>query len=148
MLPHFCSPWIAGVRFSSSASPLDWPARSQVGCGALGCEYLKGLSLIGVGVGPAGKVTVTDMDTIETSNLSRQFLFRSTDVGSSKSVTGARVVKEWNPAMNVEGIEQFVGPTTEGYFTDGFWEHLDLCWNVRHAPASSQQMHPYGSPVL
>ena len=64
-----------------------------VGCGALGCEYLKGLSMMGVGVGDYGKVTVTDMDTIELSNLSRQFLFRGTDVGNSKSISGARVVK-------------------------------------------------------
>ena len=64
-----------------------------MGCGALGCEYLKGLSMMGVGVGDYGKVTVTDMDTIELSNLSRQFLFRGTDVGNSKSISGARVVK-------------------------------------------------------
>jgi ubiquitin-activating enzyme E1 len=101
-----------------------------VGAGALGCEYLKGISLMGVATGPKGKVLVTDMDTIETSNLSRQFLFRDSDVGSSKSKSGARVVKEWNPSMNIEGVEEFVGPTTEDKFTDEFWEGLDLCWNA------------------
>lgn len=100
-----------------------------VGCGALGCEYLKGLAMLGVATG-RGQVTVTDMDTIETSNLSRQFLFRSSDVGNSKSTSGARVVKEWNPNMNVVGIEKFVGPSTENFFTDDFWEDLDLCWNA------------------
>ena len=34
-------------------------------------RYLKGLSLMGVATGPKGKLLVTDMDTIETSNLSR-----------------------------------------------------------------------------
>lgn len=101
-----------------------------VGCGALGCEYLKGMSLMGVGTGRRGLVTVTDMDIIETSNLSRQFLFRSSDVNKSKSLTGARVVGEWNPTMNVNGIEKFVGPTTEDFFTDDFWESLDICWNA------------------
>ncbi len=85
---------------------------------------------MGVGVGDRGSIVVTDMDTIETSNLSRQFLFRAGDVGSSKSTTGARVVKGWNPALNVEGIEKFVGPSTEEYFDDGFWTNLDLCWNA------------------
>lgn len=33
-----------------------------VGCGALGCEYLKGLALMGVGTGQDGKIIVTDMD--------------------------------------------------------------------------------------
>jgi len=41
-----------------------------VGCGALGCEYLKGLALMGVGTGDDGKIYVTDMDRIEVSNLS------------------------------------------------------------------------------
>jgi ubiquitin-activating enzyme E1 len=36
-----------------------------VGCGALGCEYLKGLSLMGVATGRKGQVIVTDMDRIE-----------------------------------------------------------------------------------
>ena len=85
---------------------------------------------MGVGTGRRGLVTVTDMDIIETSNLSRQFLFRSSDVRKSKSLSGARVVKEWNPSMNVQGIEKFVGPTTEDYFTDDFWESLDICWNA------------------
>lgn len=39
--------------------------------------------MIGLGCGPAGKVTVTDMDSIEISNLSRQFLFRKEHVGVS-----------------------------------------------------------------
>jgi len=33
-----------------------------VGCGALGCEYLKGLALMGVGTSDDGKTYVTDMD--------------------------------------------------------------------------------------
>ena len=46
-----------------------------VGAGALGCEFLKNLALMGVGCGK-GSVTVTDDDVIEKSNLSRQFLVR------------------------------------------------------------------------
>ena len=47
----------------------------QVGCGAIGCELLKNFALLGVGV--AGRLTITDHDLIEKSNLNRQFLFRS-----------------------------------------------------------------------
>ena len=127
-----------GSRYDDQISILgkDFQARAAnqrvflVGCGALGCEYLKGLCLMGVATGERGRIFVTDMDTIETSNLSRQFLFRSTDVGMSKSVTGARVIKDWNPLVNVEGLEKFVGPSTEEFFDDTFWSSLDVCWNA------------------
>jgi len=52
-----------------------------VGSGAIGCELLKNMAMMGVGAGPSGYVTVTDMDVIEKSNLSRQFLFRADDIG-------------------------------------------------------------------
>lgn len=37
--------------------------------------------MMGVGTGKNGCVHVTDMDIIEKSNLSRQFLFRNSDIG-------------------------------------------------------------------
>jgi ubiquitin-activating enzyme E1 len=101
-----------------------------VGCGALGCEYLKGMALMGVATGPKGHVYVTDMDRIEVSNLSRQFLFRDKDVGSPKSVSGARVVKEWNPQLHITALERKVGPDTQDFFDDAFWESLSVCWNA------------------
>ena len=52
----------------------------QVGAGAIGCEMLKNFAMIGLGCGEKGKVIVTDMDSIEKSNLNRQFLFRPWDV--------------------------------------------------------------------
>ena len=54
-----------------------------VGAGAIGCEMLKNWALMGLGSGPHGCIHVTDMDTIERSNLNRQFLFRQYDVGVS-----------------------------------------------------------------
>mmetsp|Transcript_13626 Transcript_13626/g.29505 ORF Transcript_13626/g.29505 Transcript_13626/m.29505 type:complete len:1269 (+) Transcript_13626:53-3859(+) len=101
-----------------------------VGCGALGCEYLKGLALMGAGAGKDGKIWVTDMDRIEVSNLSRQFLFRQNDVGHPKSVRGALVVKRWNPNVNIEALEKKVGTDSEDHFDDKFWESLSVCWNA------------------
>lgn len=52
----------------------------QVGAGAIGCEHLKNFAMMGLASGEAGQLFVTDMDTIEKSNLNRQFLFRPADV--------------------------------------------------------------------
>lgn len=56
----------------------------KVGAGAIGCELLKNFALIGLGAGEEGHITLTDMDFIEKSNLNRQFLFRSQDIGVRK----------------------------------------------------------------
>jgi len=128
----------AGSRYAYQAAVLG-PAFMQlisqqkvflVGCGALGCEYLKGLALMGACSAPGSKLIVTDMDTIEVSNLSRQFLFRQADVGSSKSLSAARVVKGWNPDLQVQALEKGVGTTSEDFFDDQFWAPLDMCWNA------------------
>ena len=52
----------------------------MVGAGALGCEFIKNFAMMGLST-HNGKVTVTDDDVIEKSNLSRQFLFRDWDIG-------------------------------------------------------------------
>lgn len=73
----------------------------MIGAGALGCEYIKAMALMGLGCGPNGSVTVTDNDSIEISNLNRQFLFRQADVTHSKSATACAKAKAMNPALNV-----------------------------------------------
>ncbi|KAM6226124.1 ubiquitin-like modifier-activating enzyme 1, partial [Porphyrio hochstetteri] len=96
-----------------------------VGAGAIGCELLKNFAMIGLGCGPEGSVTVTDMDTIEKSNLNRQFLFRPWDVTKLKSERAAAAVREMNPSLRVTSRPDRVGPDTERVYDDDFFEALD-----------------------
>uniref|UniRef100_A0A673GSB9 Ubiquitin-activating enzyme E1 n=1 Tax=Sinocyclocheilus rhinocerous TaxID=307959 RepID=A0A673GSB9_9TELE len=93
-----------------------------VGAGAIGCELLKNFALIGLGAGEGGNITVTDMDSIERSNLNRQFLFHSKDIGRLKSEVAAESVKEMNPYMNITAHQNRVCPETEEVYV--LYSHL------------------------
>ncbi|XP_065306380.1 ubiquitin-like modifier-activating enzyme 1 isoform X2 [Dermacentor albipictus] len=95
-----------------------------VGAGAIGCELLKNFAMMGVGAAD-GCIHITDMDVIERSNLNRQFLFRSDDIGRMKSATAAEAVARMNPEINIEVHEDRVGPDTESVYNDHFFESLD-----------------------
>lgn len=101
-----------------------------VGAGAIGCEMLKNWAMMGVGAGPDGDIVITDMDTIEKSNLSRQFLFRDTDIGKAKSTAAASAAMRMNPNLSVTSHEIRVGPETETTFNDDFWENLSGVCNA------------------
>ena len=90
---------------------------------------IKNLAMMGVATGN-GCIYVTDMDRIERSNLSRQFLFRNSDIGHSKSETAVRVVKQMNPSIHALAYEVKVGPDTEDVFTDQFMEDLTAVCNA------------------
>jgi ubiquitin-activating enzyme E1 len=89
-----------------------------VGAGAIGCEMLKNWAMMGVGTGAQGAIHVTDMDRIEKSNLSRQFLFRSGDIGSAKSVVAARAATSMNPALKVRPLPSDDTPLRHGIGQD------------------------------
>ncbi|KAI1436642.1 putative ubiquitin-protein ligase [Xylaria sp. CBS 124048] len=103
-----------------------------VGAGAIGCEMLKNWAMIGLGVGPKGKIIITDMDSIEKSNLNRQFLFRAKDVGQMKSDCAAKAVAAMNPELNghIECLKDRVSAETEHIFDEAFWEQLDGVTNA------------------
>ncbi|KAF2721561.1 putative poly(A) RNA transport protein [Polychaeton citri CBS 116435] len=103
-----------------------------VGAGAIGCEMLKNWAMLGLGSGPKGQIYVTDMDQIEKSNLNRQFLFRSKDVGKLKSVCAAEAVQAMNPDLKgkIDAMKDRVAQDTEEIFNEGFWQSLDGVTNA------------------
>ncbi|OAF68373.1 hypothetical protein A3Q56_03892 [Intoshia linei] len=77
-----------------------------VGAGGLGCETVK--NLIGLGF---NSLTIVDMDTIELTNLNRQFLFRESDIGNSKAITVQNYVKKIYPNVDIIGNNVSDPPT-------------------------------------
>ncbi len=67
-----------------------------VGCGALGNEIIKNLTLLGV-----GNIYTVDMDNVELSNLTRSVLFRKADLGNPKAETICHRAKEINDEINI-----------------------------------------------
>jgi ubiquitin-activating enzyme E1 len=75
-----------------------------IGAGALGCEFIKMFALMGLST-KGGKISVTDDDNIEISNLNRQFLFRRQHVGHNKSETACSVGKSINNSVHFEAMK-------------------------------------------
>jgi len=127
-----------GSRYDSQAAVLGWSTQEKlaglryllVGAGAIGCEMLKVWGMMGLGTASNGAIYITDPDTIEKSNLNRQFLFRPWDVTKAKSVCAAAAIKVMNPAVNIDARLDRLGAETEDIYDDAFWENLSGVCNA------------------
>eukprot|EP00960_Hanusia_phi_P078419 768814-Hanusia_phi.AAC.14 len=93
-----------------------------VGAGGIGCELLKVLVLSGF-----KKIEVVDLDTIDVSNLNRQFLFRKEHVKKSKADVAAEVVKKFNPEVDIVAHH---GNIKEKRFGPSYMDRFDVIFNA------------------
>ncbi|KIO32722.1 hypothetical protein M407DRAFT_212746 [Tulasnella calospora MUT 4182] len=94
----------------------------MVGAGGIGCELLKNVVLTGF-----GDITLLDLDTIDLSNLNRQFLFRKKDVKKSKALVAARTAQAFNPSCKITPIH---GNIKEDKFDVPWFKSFDIVLNA------------------
>ncbi len=76
-----------------------------------GVGGLGGFAAIYLALAGVGSIVLLDYDIVEESNLNRQVLYRSDDVGKKKVFIAARRLKEINPEVNVVPIDGKIGET-------------------------------------
>jgi len=119
------------------------------GAGAIGCELLKQTGSLGI-----KNITITDMDNIEKSNLSRQFLFSDKDINKSKSFTAMHKIKELFTDKNIKisAYEHKLCKETETVFNAQFYSNVDVILNaldnVEARKYVDQQAIKYSKPLI
>lgn len=94
-----------------------------VGAGGIGCELLKELVLAGF-----GEIHVVDLDTIDLSNLNRQFLFSRQHVKKSKAQVAAAVAGKFNPDVHL--ITYVADIITDPEFTFKWFRSFNVVFNA------------------
>ncbi|XP_044269565.1 SUMO-activating enzyme subunit 2 [Tribolium madens] len=93
-----------------------------VGAGGIGCEILKNLCVSGF-----QDIEVIDLDTIDVSNLNRQFLFRKEHVGKSKAVVARESIISFNSNVNIKAYHDSIFNQEYGV---NFFKRFDLVLNA------------------
>lgn len=95
----------------------------MVGAGGIGCELLKDLVLLGL-----SEIHIVDLDTIDLSNLNRQFLFRHKHIKQPKSSVAAETASKFNPAVKI--IPYFSNIKDITLFPVSWFKSFDIVLNA------------------
>jgi len=93
-----------------------------VGAGGIGCELLKNIVLTGF-----KNIEIIDLDTIDVSNLNRQFLFQKQHVGKPKSTVARESALRFAPEANIKAHHDSVMKPEYGL---NFFKGFDICLNA------------------
>ncbi|XP_055379748.1 SUMO-activating enzyme subunit 2 [Condylostylus longicornis] len=113
---------VTGVLPSNLQKKISESKILVVGAGGIGCEILKNLVLSGF-----QDIEIIDLDTIDVSNLNRQFLFHKEHVGKSKAEVAKESALKFNPNVNIKSYHDSI--TTANYGIN-FFKNFDLVLNA------------------
>ncbi|KAM0712789.1 hypothetical protein Q7P35_000236 [Cladosporium inversicolor] len=121
-----------------------------VGAGGIGCELLKNLVCAGFGSGytqanlgagdnqddeslvttlmsRAPGIVLVDLDTIDLSNLNRQFLFRKQHIKKPKAIVAKETASQFNPTVNIDARH---GDIFDSEYNVDFFQGFDIVFNA------------------
>ena len=114
-----------------------------VGAGGIGAGAIPALAGAG-----AGKLTIIDGDTVDLSNLQRQPLYRTADIGEPKARLAAAFVTERNPHVAVTAIAERITPANAAALLAKHDLILDGTDNFATRLLVSDTAHELGIPLL
>lgn len=101
------------LRFSRQILLAEWDIDAQeklsssrvlmIGMGGLGCPAAMSLARAGLGF-----LRIVDFDTVDESNLQRQTLFNTQDIGQPKVLAAQKSLKNINPWIEIDAIQDRV----------------------------------------
>ena len=93
-----------------------------VGAGGIGCELLKNLVLTSF-----GSISIIDLDTIDLSNLNRQFLFRHEHIKKPKAIVAKEAAQQFNPKVKLTAYHANI---KDPQFNIEWFASFDLVFNA------------------
>lgn len=95
-----------------------------VGCGGIGSPALQYLAAAGI-----GRLTLIDSDVVEDSNLQRQTIFSTADLGRPKAEVAAEWVRRFDPALEARAVVERVAGANAARVPEGAHLVIDGCDN-------------------
>ena len=107
---HIVLPQVGGV----GQNKLKAAKVAVIGAGGIGCAVIPALAGAGI-----GRLSIIDDDDVELSNLHRQSLFRTADVGHPKAKLAASFVAAQNAFVNVRAVTERIDPANAAELLEG-----------------------------
>jgi len=113
---------VPGVFESTLQKSINESRLLVVGAGGIGCELLKNIVLTGF-----KDIEVIDLDTIDVSNLNRQFLFQKQHVGKSNSSVARESALRFAPDAKIKAYHDSIMKEEYGI---NFYKNFSICLNA------------------
>ncbi|KAJ2729858.1 E1 ubiquitin-activating protein uba2 [Coemansia sp. BCRC 34962] len=107
---------------SEAAARVSTARLLVVGAGGIGCELLKDLCISGF-----QHIEAVDLDTIDLSNLNRQFLFQRRHIKRPKSEVAIQAIRDFNPGIDAHARQANIKDPT---FDVDWFSQFDLVLNA------------------